>query len=279
MALIVLVGACSGTSANTGSAGSSAGNGASHTLKTAFSFDQGALDPDIFYDAEGLSITLSVYQGLLQYANNSTATIVPALATSWNESGNGLTYTFHLRPHVLFHDGTPMTSTSWKFDFQRRAGVNGGPAYMVAAVKSMGTPNPLTFVVHLKKPVSAFLNYMASPYSPKAISPTAIMAHKTTKAPWAQAWLASHDAGTGPYTLSSVIPDQTYVLTAYPKYWGPKPYYTTVDISQIPSFSTQELELKSGTLNVMLHGVLPADLSGFQTAHPSRSSGSPRLSA
>jgi len=55
-------------------------------------------------------------------------------------------------------------------------------------------------------------------------------------------------------------------MTAYPKYWGPKPYYTTVDISQIPSFSTQELELRSGQLNVMLHGVLPADLSQFQNS-------------
>src|SRR6185437_13587223 len=145
-----------------------------------------------------------------------------------------------LRPHVLFHDGTPMTSSSWKFDFQRRTGVNGGPAYMVAEVASMSTPDPLTFVVHLKKPVSAFLNYMASPYGPKAISPAAIKAHKTAKEPWAQTWLANHEAGTGPYTLSSVVPGQSYVMTAYPKYWGPKPYYTTVDISQIPSFSTQE---------------------------------------
>lgn len=263
VALTALIGACS---ASTNSASGGQGAGVSHTLHTAFSFDQGSLDPDIFYDAEGLSVTLAVYQGLLQYANNSTPTLEPALAENWTESSNGLTYTFHLRPHVLFHDGTPMTSSSWKFDFQRRTGVNGGPAYMVAEVASMSTPDPLTFVVHLKKPVSAFLNYMASPYGPKAISPAAIKAHKTAKAHWAQTWLANHEAGTGPYTLSSVVPGQSYVMTAYPKYWGPKPYYTTVDISQIPSFSTQELELRSGTLNVMLHGVLPADLSQFQNS-------------
>src|ERR1700691_1474276 len=84
--------------------GAASAQSSSHTLRTAFSFDQGSLDPDIFYDAEGLSITLSVYEGLVQYANNDTAQIVPSLATHWTESANGLTYTFDLRPHVYFHD-------------------------------------------------------------------------------------------------------------------------------------------------------------------------------
>jgi peptide/nickel transport system substrate-binding protein len=248
--------------------GAASAQSASHTLRTAFSFDQGSLDPDVFYDAEGLTITLAVYEGLVQYSSNDTTAIVPSLASSWTESANGLTYTFHLRPNVLFHDGTQMTSSTWKYDFERRTGVNGGPAYMVSAVSSMSTPNPLTFVVNLKHPVSAFLNYMASPYGPKAISPTAISKHKTTKDPWATDWLANHDAGTGPYELSSVVPGQSYVLKSFPKYWGSKPYYTTVDISQIPDFTTQELDLQQGTLDVMLHGVLPSDLKQLFKNNP-----------
>jgi len=241
---------------------------ASHTLRTAFSYDQGSLDPDIFYGAEGLTITLAAYEGLVQYANNDSTQIVPSLATRWTESTNGLTYTFYLRPNVLFHDGTKMTSSSWKFDFERRAAVNGGPAYMVAGVSSMSTPNPLTFVVHLKHPESAFINFLASPYSPKAISPATIAKHKTAKDRTAVNWLASHDAGTGPYELTSVVPGQTYVLKYFSKYWGSKPYYTTVDISQIPDFTTQELDLQSGTLNVMMHGVLPADLKQLFASNP-----------
>lgn len=265
-ALVALAaGALAVSGATVVSSGATAGAQATgHTLHTAFSFDQGSLDPDVFYDAEGLSITLSVYEGLVQYASNDTAKIVPDLATHWTESGDGTTYTFYLRPHVYFHDGTEMTSSSWKFDFERRTGVNGGPAYMVSDVASMSTPNPLTFVVHLKHPVSAFLNYMASPYGPKAVSPAAVAAHKTAKDPWATNWLANHDAGTGPYELTSVIPGQSYVLKAFSKYWGSKPYYTTIDISQIPDFTTQELDLRSGTLNIMLHGVLPADLKQFE---------------
>jgi peptide/nickel transport system substrate-binding protein len=242
---------------------SSAVSNQSHVLRTAFSFDQGPLDPDIFYDAEGLSITLQAYEGLVRYKNDSTPTIEPWLASSYEESADGLTYTFHLRGGVLFHDGTTMDSSTWKYDFQRRTAVNGGPAYMVANVKSMDTPDPQTFVVHLSQPVSAFLHYMASPYGPKAISPTALKAN-TVKNDSGQAWLASHDAGTGPYMLTNVVPATTYEMKAFDKYWGEKPWYTTVDITQIPSFTTQQLELRSGTLDVLMHGVITSALPSFK---------------
>ncbi len=247
---------------------SSAASNQSHVLRTAFSFDQGSLDPDIFYDAEALSITLQTYEGLVRYKNDSTPTIEPWLATSYEVSSDGLTYTFHLKSGVTFHDGTAMDSSSWKYDFQRRTAVNGGPAYMVANVKSMDTPDPQTFIVHLSSPVSAFLHYMASPYGPKAISPTAVKANtakdSSGKDDWGQAWLASHDAGTGPYMLTNVVPATTYEMKAYDKYWGDKPWYTTVDITQIPSFTTQQLELRSGTLDVLMHGVITSALPGFK---------------
>ena len=236
----------------------------SHTLKTAFSFDQGSLDPDSFYDAEALSITLQTYEGLVRYKNDSTPTIEPWLATSWAESSDGLTYTFHLRQGVTFHDGTTMDSSTWKYDFQRRVAVNGGPEYMVANVTTMDTPDPQTFVVHLSSPVSAFMHYMASPYGPKAISPTAVKAN-TAKNDSGQAWLASHDAGTGPYQLTNVVPATTYVMQAYDKYWGPHPWYTTIDITQIPSFTTQQLELRSGGLDVLMHGVITSALPAFRS--------------
>lgn len=80
----------------------------------------------------------SVYQGLLQYANNSTR-IVGDLATSWSKSNNGLVYTFHLRTGVTFHDNTPFNSAAVKFSFDRHSAINQGPAYMLAHVKSVAT--------------------------------------------------------------------------------------------------------------------------------------------
>ena len=55
---------------------------------------------------EGNSVILSSYEGLLTYAPNSTQK-VGALATSWSTAPDRLTYTFHLRSGVHFHDGDP----------------------------------------------------------------------------------------------------------------------------------------------------------------------------
>jgi peptide/nickel transport system substrate-binding protein len=90
---------------------SSDGSGASgdQTLRTAFSADPAPLDPDSYYEAEGLAITTSVYEGLLQYKPDSDE-LEGELATDWEVSEDGLTYTFTLRDDVTFSDGTPFNS-------------------------------------------------------------------------------------------------------------------------------------------------------------------------
>lgn len=243
---------------------------ASHTLNLAFGADMQVPDPDIFYEIEGNAVVTSVYEGLVKYANGSSK-ILPALATSWTVSADGKTYTFHLRPGVKFHDGTPLTSSAAAFSFQRRTGVNSAPAYMLANVTSTQTPNPLTFIVHLNEPVAAFMDYLAAPYGPKMVSPTTVKAHETgtsKKSPngdWGQQWLKTHDAGTGPYTITQFVPGKDYVLSAAARYWGQKPYYTTVNINIIPDISVQQAELQNGTLSMLLHGLPVNAVDSFKT--------------
>ena len=231
-------------------------------LKIPFLADMGPPDPDIFYSSEGLDVIEAVYEGLLQYNLDNTNTVVPLLATSWSISPDGLTYTFGLRTGVRFHDGTAFTSTAAKMSFERRIAVNGGSAYMLAAVASMDTPDPSTFVVHLKHPVSAFLSYLASPYGPRMISPTVL----TTDAgkDEAQTYLQTHDGGTGPYMIAQWVPNQQYTLQRFPGYWGPAPAVATIDIPIIPDISTQQLELTGGQLDMIVHGLTPQQLAPFE---------------
>lgn len=239
-------------------------------LQLAFEGDMGAPDPDVFYATEGLEVMTSVYQGLLQYANNSTK-VVGDLAESWSVSDGGLTYTFNLHAGVKFHDGTPFNSAAVAFSFQRRTGINQAPAYMLAHVKSVATPTPTKVIVHLGQPASAFLDYLASPFGPKMVSPAEVKAHEvgvSKKAPngdWAQKWLLDHDAGTGPYEMSTWVTNQHYVLTRYRGYWGPAPYFSSVRVAIVPSISTQQLELRSGQLDVVLHGLTPQAVKSFAT--------------
>ncbi len=258
-ATALVAGACGSSTASSGPSSASLAVSSSHTINLAFGADMQVPDPDIFYEIEGNAVVTSVYEGLVKY-DNGTSKIVPAIASSWTVSPDGKTYTFTLRSGLTFHDGTPVDSAA-AFSFARRAGVNSAPAYMVADVTSTSEPDPQTFVVHLDKPVAAFLDYMASPYGPKLVSPTAVKAHETgvkASAPngdWAQDWLKTHDAGTGPYAISSFVPGSHYVLSAYPGYWGTKPYYSTINISIIPDISVQQAELQSGQLSMILHGL------------------------
>ena len=254
-------GSSSSSGTNTPAAGSGSTTAASTTLHIAFGADMQVPDPDIFYELEGNAVTTSVYEGLIRYKPDLN-TFEGALATKWTVSPDGKTYTFTLRPNVKFHDGTTMDSTAVEKSFQRRTAVNSSPAYMLADVASYETPDPLTFVVKLKNPVSPFLDYLASPYGPKVDSPTEIAAHAGTD--HAQSWLKSHDAGTGPYTISSFVPGQKYVLTAFSGYWGPKPYVQEIDISIQPSISTQELDLENNQLDMILHGLPTPDVQSLQ---------------
>jgi peptide/nickel transport system substrate-binding protein len=242
------------------------------TIHLPFLADMQVPDPDIFYEGEGLQVTLSAYQGLVQYAAvgpDVPATyqpvekrIVPLLALSWDISADRLTYTFHLRPNVKFHDGTPADAESWRKSFLRRGAVNQGPAYMVVPVASTAAPDPLTFVVVLKHPVDPFLDYLACPWSPKAVSPTAVAAH-TVGGDLAQKWLASHDAGTGPYQIAEFVPADHYTLEAFPGYWGPAPEVKKVVIPIIPDVQTQELKLKTGELDMITKGLPIQDIQSF----------------
>ena len=174
VAVLLLTGtACSGSSNDARDSST-----LSSSIRTPMLSDPPPLDPDTFYQPEGLPVMTSAYQGLLHYAPAST-TIEVLLATKWTVSPDGLTYTFALRPGVTFADGTPFNSAAAKASFQRRIDMAAGPSYMLAELKDMQTPDPLTFVVTLKKPVAPFLDYLASPYGPLMTSPTAVARHAT----------------------------------------------------------------------------------------------------
>jgi peptide/nickel transport system substrate-binding protein len=236
----------------------------SHTLNLSFLQDPGQPpDPDVYYAGEGLLLTRNMYQGLLQYkADTAQRVLEPDLATSWTVSKDGLVYTLQLRHGVTFHDGTPFTSAAIAPDFARRTAVNGGPAYMVSEVASVQTPNPYEAVITLKTANTAFLDYLASPYGPAMESPTALAADAGTDN--AQTYLQTHDIGTGPYTLSEAKVGVMYQLKAYPQYWGPKPYYTTVNLPVIDNLSTEEIEFNTGQIAAILHDMTTSVIAQYK---------------
>jgi peptide/nickel transport system substrate-binding protein len=230
-------------------------------LRMAFNADMQVPDPDIFYEVEGNMVMLSAYEGLVRYEPDSVE-IEPALASSYTVSDDGLVYTFELREGVTFHDGTQMDAEAWVASFERRLAVDGAPAYMVFDIAEVNALDPLTLEVKLAQPVSPFLDYLAAPYGPKAVSPTALAEHDGGDL--AQTWLATNSAGTGPYQISSWQPGQGYELTVHESYWGEAPYFERVEIDIIPETATQRLKLESGELDIITHGLPVADVESLR---------------
>jgi peptide/nickel transport system substrate-binding protein len=232
------------------SGGATAKSPSDTTLRLGYYEDVQSPDPDIQYDIPGLELVNNVYEGLVHYDVGNSTKIVPWLATSWTISPDKRIYTFKLRKGVTFHDGTKFDSTAAKASFERRIAMKQGTLYQVQDIKSMATPDPYTLVITLKGPNSAFLDYNASPYGVKMISPTAVRTHAKGN-DLAKGWLGTHDAGTGPYTLTQFTLGQQYTAKAYPGWWGTPPFYKTVVFKLVPDSGSQVLQLKGGDLDVL----------------------------
>jgi peptide/nickel transport system substrate-binding protein len=179
------------------------------------------LDPAVSYDSAGAFVLRAAYEGLVRMRGSSTTAIEGVLATSWSADARKTVWTFQLRHGVFFHDGTPFNAAAVKFNIERTLAINQAPAFVIgqfltpAGIKVLG---PYTIQFHLNGPAPRFLYALASPYGQWIVSPTAVQKH-TVKNDRGQTWLASHEAGSGAYMFSQVMPKHGITLVRFPKYW------------------------------------------------------------
>src|SRR6476619_1497107 len=82
-------------------------------------------------------------------------TMGPSLAESWQESPDGKTYEFKLRPGLKFHNGDPLTTADVKFSFDRYAGASA--KVLKEHVAAVEIVDPLVVRFHLKAPWPDFM--------------------------------------------------------------------------------------------------------------------------
>ena len=168
------------------------------------------LDPTINPAAAIAQIThLNVFEGLTRI--DEFGAVLPGLAQSWDISGDGRTYTFHLLEGVTFGDGTAFDSGDVKFTFLRNAGpdsTNSRKAYFTQMV-DIATPDPATVVIELAEPSGLFLFNLAEVMS-------------VIVAPESAAGNATAPIGTGPFQFDSWVPGDSVTLVRNPLYRDPQ---------------------------------------------------------
>jgi peptide/nickel transport system substrate-binding protein len=95
----------------------------------------------------------NVLEGLTRIDEESA--VRPQLAASWSASADGLAYTFHLKPGVVFHDGAPFSSADVKFTIEKGAApesVNALKKPLFSTITSVDTPDPQTVILHIGQP-------------------------------------------------------------------------------------------------------------------------------
>ncbi len=217
-------------------------------LKVAATANITTWDPVKSFSTEALYLA-NMYEPLLRVNPPGAAEpFTPVLATSWEASPDGLTWTFTLRDGVTFHDGEPLTADAVKQSIEAAAS-RGGASFIWGALDTVTAVDAAT--VELKLSYAAPMDLVASSlYGAWIVSPKALTASAADETYFEQGL----EAGTGPYTLESYVPDKEVLLTRYDGYWGgwDGPHYDKVLVSITPEAAVQQQMLDGGAVDLAL---------------------------
>ncbi|MGQ9786230.1 MAG: ABC transporter substrate-binding protein [Anaerolineae bacterium] len=190
------------------------------TLFYGLTLSPSGIDPHVNASSE-LGIPLrSVYDTLVYRATRSpeetVQQFVPGLAEAWKVSQDGLTYTFHLRRDVRFHDGTPFNAAAVRANLERivdPATRSQKAVFLLGPFRSAEVIDEYTVAIHLSAPYAPLLDGLSQVYLGMA-SPQAL-------ARWGADY-QFHQVGTGPFRLEEYVPNDHLTIVRNDEYaWGP----------------------------------------------------------
>ena len=235
-AALVLSGCAQSDREATGGSGDASGG----TFVFAGSAEPVTLDPFFASDGESFRVSRQMFEGLVG-TQPGTADPAPLLATAWEGTEDGLSYTFDLRDDVTFHDGTDFNAEAVCANFDRwynmpKSAQTDDLTYYYAALfrgfatgdragdaiyDSCSADGDFTATVNLKQPFAGFIAAMSLPAFAMQ-SPTALEKYQDDAAgnPKNTEYSTKHPTGTGPFMLDAWDRGQNVTLARYDDYWG-----------------------------------------------------------
>ena len=221
----------------------------SNTLIIAENEQPFSFDPMFTDDSTVNRMTVLAYDALVQYKPGTTE-IIPWLAKEWEVSEDGLSYTFILNEGVKFHDGTDLTASDVKFTFDPLTSIAQGISYELWNLQSVEIIDDYTVKLNLGEPSIPFFKILPKMF---IISEDGVKANEQN-GDSAAAYLSDHDLGSGPYQLTSFVPEQQAILEKYDDYWQgwEDGQVGKVIYSFIKESATQRLMLEKGDIDISM---------------------------
>ncbi len=233
-------------------------------------------------DASSSGVLGYLFEGLTE-TSWLTDEVEPLLAESWERSDDGMTWTFHLRDDVRWHDGEPFTALDVEFTFNRIIYNDDIPASSrptfdfrflneetgewEEAPMTVRALDDYTVECVLPLPFAPFLRSMGT-----AIYPKHILEKHVDDGTFVSTWDISTDPseviGTGPFTIESYVPGEHVIMGRNPDYWlrddegNALPYLDRVVHVIVPELEDELAKFLAGEADV--HGVLGEELAQLE---------------
>ncbi len=196
-----------------------------------------SFDPALAPDAFSAYAIDNVFTGMVQL--NDKLQVQCELCSTYSVGSDGVTWTFKLKPNLMFSDGTPLTSTDVVYSMDRALDPktqSGTAPYYMRYIKdatarnsgkvktligdSLIASDPSTVEVIAAQPVAFFIESLTYP--------TSFVVEKSVVQKWGTAWTdhladAGGQGGDGPFKVKEYTHNKQIVFVPNPNYFGPKP--------------------------------------------------------
>lgn len=225
------------------------------------------LDPHIITGVTEHNIVSAIFEGLITYPPSGVGP-APGVARSWENSPDGLLWTFHLRPDARWSDGTPLTAEDFIRSYRRILDpdlaaeyayklhhVVGAAEYHRGEITDFSTtgfsaPDPHTLVLRLKHRVPYLLEALKH-YSWFPVPLHVIERHGPADRkgnPWTR---PGRLVGNGPFVLQTWKPDQVITVGRSPTYHSPGAVLLDeIHYHAVNDLHTEERMFRTGQLDV-----------------------------
>jgi len=196
----------------------------------------------------------STYQGLVYGGSlldrdpQHPEQFIGRFAASWTVSDDGLTYTFTLRPDLVWSDGQPLTADDFKWTYDQASNPANAWPYLstIEPIASYDAPDERTVVVRLKEPLAVGLE-LANTITPL---PRHVWEQLDWNDPARNPEIEAPTVGSGPFLLQEWVRDDHATFVPNDHYFKGRPRLERYTIRIAGTAQIAYQWLKAGEVDV-----------------------------